>query len=196
MDPLKIVIFVAAFLLLLLLGKKLSSRGDSYSSTLPPGSFHPQPAAVAEDGLDDKPLSQPTLVGADLPFPVSLPAIERDRDGKYNRPEFLNYYFDNVDLRTGPEDPESFCDDFFLEARDIDHNHSMLYRFLVATPPGLQKALAKERPPALYIEEQTIIVSRWDLPMILNVAVREIMKSYQHNSSVYAGEHTLPEGDG
>jgi hypothetical protein len=192
MDPVKVVIFVAAFLLLLLLGKKLSSGGDSYAATLPPDAFRPEHAAVEEE---DEPLNKPTLVGADLPFPVSLPPIERDADGKYNRPEFLNYYFDNIDLRTGPEDPESFCDDFFVEIRDIEHNHSMLYRFLVATPPGLQKVVAKERPPALYIEEQTIIVSRWDLPMILSVAVREIMKSYQHNSSVYTGEHALPDGD-
>jgi hypothetical protein len=192
MDPVKIIVFVAAFLLLLLLGKKLSSGGDSYAATLPPDAFRPEPAAVEEE---DEPLNKSTLVGADLPFPVSLPAIERDPDGKYNRPEFLNYYFDNIDLRSGPEDPESFCDDFFVEIRDIEHNHPMLYRFLVATPPGLQKALAKERPPALYIEAQTIIVSRWDLPMILNVAVREIMKSYQHHSSVTAGEHALPDGD-
>ena len=192
MDPVKIIIFVAAFLLLLLLGKKLSSGGDSYAATLPPDAFRPESAAVAEE---DEPLNKPTLVGADLPFPVSLPAIERDPDGKYNRPEFLNYYFDNIDLRSGPENSESFCDDFSVEIRDIEHNRPMLYRFLVATPPGLQKALAKERPPALYLEEQTIIVSRWDLPMILTVAVREIMKSYQHNSSVYAGEHALPESD-
>src|SRR5262249_7598975 len=125
MDPIKVIIFVAAFLLLLLLGKKLSSGGDSYAATLPPDAFRPEPAAVEEEE-EDKPLNKPTLVGADLPFPVSLPAIERDADGKYNRPEFLNYYFDNIDLRSGPEDPESFCDDFFVEIRDIEHNHSML----------------------------------------------------------------------
>src|SRR5262245_17370507 len=122
MDPVKIIIFVAAFLLLLLLGKKLSSGGD-YAATLPPDAFRPKPTAVEEE---DEPLNKPTPVGADLPFPVSLPAIERDPDGKYNRPEFLNYYFDSIDLGSGPEDPESFCDDFFVEIRDIEHNHPML----------------------------------------------------------------------
>jgi hypothetical protein len=187
MDPVKVVIFVAAFLLLLLLGKKLSSHGESYASTLPPGALHPQP--VESDG------DEPTLVGADLPFPVNLPEIESDADGKYNRPEFLNYYFGKLDLRAGPESPESFCDDFYVEIRDVGNSHSMLYTFVVATPAGLGAVLSKERLPALYLEEQVIIVPRWDLKAILNAAVQEIMKAYQEQVSVPEGEHALPDSD-
>jgi hypothetical protein len=175
MDPVKVIIFVAAFLLLILLGRKLSSRGESYASTLPPEAFRPKPVVAQEDEPGS---NKPTIVGADLPFPVNVPEIERDSDGKYNRPEFLNYYFEEINLNTGPEDPESFCDDFYIAVRDIESNRPMLYSYLVATPAGLQKVLNKERLPALYLEDQALIVPRWDLPLILDTAVKQIMKSY------------------
>lgn len=175
MDPVKVVIFVVAFLLLLLLGRKLSSRSESYASTLPPGAFRPEPIVADEDEPGS---SKPTIVGADLPFPVNVPGIERDADGKYNRPEFLNYYFEDIDLHAGPENPESFCDDFYIEVKDIESNRPILYGYLVATPAGLQKVLNKERLPALYLEGQAVIVPRWDLPLILDTAVKQIMKSY------------------
>ena len=191
MDPVKVVIFVAAFLLLLLLGKKLSSGGESYAATLPPGALRPEPVASEEE---EPGKSKPTIVGADLPFPVNVPEIERDADGKYNRPEFLNYYFEEIDLDTGPEDPVSFCDDFYIEVRDIESNRPMLYGYLVATPAGLQNVLDKERLPALYLEGQTVIVPRWDLPLILDTAVKQIMKSYTVRDDKET--HALPNEDG
>jgi hypothetical protein len=190
MDPVKIVIFVAAFLLLILLGRKLSSRGESYTATLPPEAFRPESVAADQDGPVS---SKPTVVGADLPFPVNVPEIERDADGKYNRPEFLNYYFETIDLHAGPEDPESFCDDFYIAVRDIESNHPMLYSYLVATPTGLQKVLNQERLPALYLEGQALIVSRWDLPLILDAAVKQIMKSYTIKDD--RESHALPNED-
>ena len=75
------------------------------------------------------------LVGSDLPFPIPLPAIERDPDGRYNRPEFLNYHFEHIDLVHGPEDPAVFCDDFCVETRDVETYHTGLYKYLVATLP-------------------------------------------------------------
>jgi hypothetical protein len=159
LDPIKVVIFVVAFLLLLLLGRRLASSGESYASTLSPEALHSQP--VESNG--DEPAAKPTIIGADLPFPANLPEIERDTDGKYNRPEFLNYYFGKLDLRAGPENPESFCDDFYFETRDVENSHSILYTFVVATPAGLRAVLIKERLPTLYLEQQVIIVPRWDL---------------------------------
>jgi hypothetical protein len=190
MDPVKIVIFVAAFLLLILLGRKLTSRGESYASTLPPEAFRPKPIAADDDGPGS---SKPAIVGADLPFPVNVPEIERDVDGKYNRPEFLNYYFETIDLHAGPEDPESFCDDFYIAVRDIESNRPMLYSYLVATPAGLQKVLNTERLPSLYLEGQALIVPRWNLPLILDAAVKQIMKDYAVPDDKET--HALPNDD-
>jgi hypothetical protein len=183
MDPVKIIIFVAAFLLLLLLGRKLSGSGDAhvipppYQDDAPPVQAIARPVSAEDEDSAPAPDSS-RLVGTDLPFPIKLPEIERNQDGRYNRPEFQNYYFEKIDLKTGPVDPTSFCDDFYVVARDIESNHPGSYKYLVATPAGLQAVMASEHLPALYIDDQTVIVPRWDLPLILETVVKQIMKTY------------------
>ncbi len=170
MDPVKVVVFLVAFLLLLFLGRKLSSRGESI----------PIPAPISTDGPvgDGKQTKQPAGIGAELPFPISLPDLVRDPDGRYNRPEFHNYYFEKTDLLSGPADPATFYDYFFLEARDVENDHRILYKYFVATPLGLQKALASNHLPALYLKEHAFIVARWDLPLILETVIAHIIKFY------------------
>src|ERR1041385_4441891 len=175
MDPAKVVIFVVAFLLLLLLGRKLSSSSESTMITPPPGSGMDEPAVVAAPRTTGK---EPAVVGADLPFPIHIPEIKRDADGRYNRPEFLNYYFEETDLVRGPENPVSFYDDFYLLVRDVENSHTALYKYFVATPVGLQKAMDDEHLPALYLEDQALIVLRWDVPLILASVVKDIIESY------------------
>ncbi|HEY7404124.1 MAG TPA: hypothetical protein VIB39_11425 [Candidatus Angelobacter sp.] len=200
MDPVKVIIFVAAFLLLLMLGKKLSGSGAGRDFIVPPleGSAPPINSSAALPGSDDDededaPLSTSRLTGADLPFPVKIPEIECDPDGRYNRPEFLNYYFEKTDLKNGPADPASFSDDLYLVTRDIGSNHEGHYRYLVATPAGLQGVMASERLPALYIDGQTIIVPRWDLPLILETVIKQIMKDYAEPGDKQA--NALPNED-
>jgi hypothetical protein len=171
MDPVKVVIFVVAFLLLLFLGRKLSADSDSISV----------PAPISPDGLvkdDEKRARQPAAIGAELPFPISLPDLILDPDGRYNRPEFHNYYFEKTDLVSGPADPATFYDYFFLDARDVENDHRILYKYFVATPLGLQKALASNHLPALYLKEHAFIVARWELSLILETVVAHIIKFY------------------
>ena len=175
MDPVKVIIFVAAFLLLLLLGRKLSAMGESRVSMLPPEGFRPETAVAIEE---EPRRNRPAVVGADLPFPINLPEIECDADGRYNRPEFLNYYFGKIKLQSGPDNPESFCDEFFLQARDPGNQHAFTYRYTVATPAGLQHAMDSERLPSLYLGTQVVIVPRWDVPLILETVVKHILELY------------------
>ncbi len=182
MDPVKVIIFVAAFLLLLLLGRKLSGSSEAhiipppFQDGVPPVQSITRPVSMAED--DDATPDSSRLVGADLPFPIKIPEIERSSDGRYNRPEFLNYYFEKTDLKNGPADPTNFYDDFYVTTRDIGSNYEQHYQYLVATPAGLQSMMTSERLPALYLEEQAIIVPRWDVTLILDAVVKQIMKSY------------------
>lgn len=144
-----------------------------------PSIQNPPPAIPPYEDEEDEPKPDvPRLVGADLLFPLTLPEIKCDADGRYNRPEFLNYYFENIDLKTGPTDPASFCDDFHMITRDVESDHESEYRYLIATPTGLQSVMASEHRSALYIEGQTIIVPRWDLTLILDTVVKQIMKDY------------------
>ncbi|MGH9636783.1 MAG: hypothetical protein ACRD72_18280 [Candidatus Angelobacter sp.] len=195
MDPVKVVIFVAAFLVLLLLGRKLSSFSES--SIAAPFTALPEPIAD-ERAIIAAPRSakkEPAVIGAELPFPIHVPEIKRDVDGRYNRPEFLNYYFDETDLVRGPKNPASFYDDFYLLVRDVENSHTALYKYFVATPAGLQKAMDDEHLPALYLEEQALIVSRWDVQLILDTAVKDIMKSYAERKDD-KNPHALPGDDG
>jgi len=192
-DPIKVVIFVAAFLLLLLLGRKLSAMGESSITPVAP---LPEPA-VDEPVVMTAPRSkgkEPAVVGAELPFSIHVPEIKRDDDGRYNRPEFLNYYFEETDLVRGPENPAAFYDDFYVLVRDIENNHTAFYKYFVATPAGLQKAMDDEHLPALYLEEQALIVSRWDVQLILDAAVKDILKSYAERKDD-KDEHALPGDD-
>jgi hypothetical protein len=193
-DPIKVVIFVAAFLLLLLLGRKLSHFSESTITTpvAPlPEPISDEPAVIAPPRSTRK---QPAVIGADLPFPIHVSAIKRDADGRYNRPEFLNYYFEETDLVRGPENPAAFYDDFYLLVRDIENSHTSLYKYFVATPAGLQKAMDEEHLPALYLEEQSLIVSRWDVPLILDTVVKDVMKSYAERKDD-EDPHALPGDD-
>ena len=189
MDPVKVVIFVVAFLLLLLLGRKLAS----YSESTVPSSLPEQ--VLTENKPDDEPASSsnPALVGADLPLPIHLPEITRNQDSRYSRPEFYNYYFEKTDLLSGPADPAVFYDHFYLEARDLENNHKILYRYFVATPLGLQKALADGKLSALYLRHHSLIVARWDVPLILGTATKHIIEAYLEDPALE--ENALPDPD-
>ena len=195
MDPLKIVIFVAAFLLLLLLGKKLSGAEEIHPYQ-PPEPVRPLPvAAQAMEEEGGSAAKLPVATGADLPFPVALPELAMDEDGRYNRPEFVNYFFSKIDLVQGPPDPTAFIDDFFVETRDPEDALVMTYKYVACTPAGLQRVMDSEHLPSLLIEDSMVIVSRWNLPAILNAAVQEIMNDYHDSASLHAEEHALPESD-
>jgi len=190
MDPVKVIIFATAFLLLLFLGRKLSARSESIEIPRPPDT-----KPVTNDYLEPD-RKTPALVGSDLPFPIYLPEITCDRDGRYNRPEFLNYYFEETDLVLGPKDPEAFYDNFYLEARDIENNHNVLYKYFVASPLGLKKALADEHLPAILLKEHAFIFARWDLPLILETISKNIIQGYAEASDENADELPNPDGPG
>lgn len=194
MDPVKVVIFVVAFLLLLLVGRMLSVTEEKIRPDQAPQPIPLQPAP-GDVKTENELLGSSPIAGADLPFPIRLPELEMDDDGKYNRPEFLNYHFATIDLLLGPSDPGCFFDEFFVQTRNPQDQHVGTYKYLVATPAGLQRAMDEERQPVMYLEDQVVIVARWDLMLILNTAVQEIIKSYR-GWQTYSEEHALPETDG
>ena len=183
MDPVKIIIFVAVFLALLLLARRLSSSETGFIPDLPePLTPQPPDGGQQESALAAGPNGPrpSTLTGADLPFPIPLPAVKRGSDGRYNRPNILNYYFKVIDLVEGPPDPRSFCDDFFIEVQNPEDAHAWTMQYIVATPAGLQKELDAEASTSLYFEETVIIVPKWDRNLILRTAVDEILRHWGH----------------
>jgi hypothetical protein len=201
MEPLKVVIFIVAFLLLLVLGRLLSSRAEVHASELPylpgpdaaplpqPTPIHSAKLGVAhaqyEPNWNNLPAAPDSVgrrniarTGAEMGFPFSLPPVKQDEQGKFNRPYYLNYYFRHLDLVDGPADPTCFCDHFFMVYQDPATKHTWEREYMVATPSGLRDVMQKERFESLYLDELTIIVREWNLSLILRTVLDEHLKSF------------------
>src|SRR5258708_26932189 len=131
--------------------------------------------------IDPNPPRRPAFTGADLPFPIPLPPVKRRKDGRYNRPNILNYFFKTVDLVQGPADPRSFCDDFFIEIQNPADGNAWTLQYVVGTPAGLQKELDTEASSSLYFENCVIIVPKWNLKTLLQPAIQEIVNHSAHS---------------
>jgi hypothetical protein len=187
LDLLKIFLFVAAFLLLLFVGRLLSAHAETRPS-LGPGPLQPESGSgLLQPQSPPGPVLLPTpqtrserapVTGAEFGFPVPIPPLTQDEQGKFNRPYFLNYYFSKIDLETGPPDPTSFCDDFYLQAQDPANEYVWNYKYVVATTQGLQKLMNTEGYASLYFDDPVVVVLRWDLRVILSTVVEEIIKHY------------------
>lgn len=176
MDWLKILIFAGAFLLLLLLGRILSASAEVHAHELP----HDGAALVPVRPIDepDAPAQGEALIGAEIGLPFSLPPVVQDSKGRFNRPYYTNYYFAKTDLVRGPSDPRSFHDDLFLVAQDPGSEHMWETRYIVATPSGLQQLMSQEQFVSLYLDDPVVVVSEWNLAVILRTVLDEDLKRF------------------
>jgi hypothetical protein len=173
LDPLKLLIFAGAFVLLLLLGRILSLHSESQISQAPLN-----PEAQPPGGGSTTSPRMPAATGAEIGFPIVVPAVTRNDKGQFNRPYFLNYYFEKTDLVAGPPDADCFCDEFHLLAQDPEDEQLWDYQYTVATPAGLQQVMKKEGFTSLYFDGRVVMVLRWDVRAVLQTVVEEIMKTY------------------
>lgn len=190
MEPLKILLFVAAFVVLVMIGRMLSRISEVHASSLP----IPEPDRGSMDGLGYGPADTvepraPATVGSEIAFPVRIPPLLQRSDGSYNRPTILNYYFAKTDLLRGPEDPNTLFDQLTIEAQDPATGHLLNYSYTVASPSGLRQAMDQEKLASLYLDNlPVVVVPSWDLGLILRTVLDEIMKAYGSDQGD-AGEH-------
>lgn len=201
MEPLKVVIFIIAFLLLLVLGRMLSSRAEVMAHQMPPPP-EPEPVPVphqitydfAKDArahaqyepnwnnLRNSPESGTSRklarTGAEIGLPFSIPPVKQDNKGKFNRPYYLNYYFKHLDLADGPADPTTFFDHFYVVYQDPATKHEWETTYLVATPNGFRQFMQQENFESLYLDERTVIVRDWNLSLILRTILDEHIKAF------------------
>jgi hypothetical protein len=177
LDLIKILVFVVAFLLLLLAGRLLSASSEVHAHQLPyDGAGAALPVTAVED--EEAQSSDGVLTGADIGLPFRLPPVKQDNKGRFNRPYYSNYYFAKTDLVRGPADPRSFCDDFFLVAEDPASGHRWERKFIVATPSGFEQLMNQEQFVSMYLEDDVVVVSRWDLAVILRTVLEEDLKRF------------------
>jgi hypothetical protein len=167
----KLAIFLLFFVAFIVITRRMFSSGKpSYSSEYPPPPFPDAP----EDYTDSK---KPAVIGSELPFPVGLPPVERLPNGRYNRPKVLNYYFSNLDLKSGPENPRSFCDQLFVEFEAPETGAVWTSEYTVASPFGLQDLL-DQTGQNLAFDGAMIIVPRWDMAQILRTVLDDVVDKY------------------
>jgi hypothetical protein len=178
LDLIKILVFVVAFLLLLVIGRILSASAEVHAHELPYDGGGPALPVVPADRDHEDPASSEVLTGADIGLPFRLPPVKQGEKGRFNRPYYSNYYFSKTDLVRGPADPKSFCDDFFLVAQDPASAHTWQRKFIVATPTGLEKLMTEEQFASLYLEDDVVLVAEWDLTVILRTVLEEDLKRF------------------
>jgi hypothetical protein len=176
LDWLKILIFVGAFLLLLLLGRILSASAEVHAHELPHDGAPLFPVRP-EDEMDAAAQGE-VLTGAEVGLPFSLPPVVQDEKGRFNRPYYTNYYFTKTDLVRGPADPRCFYDDLFLVAQDPGSQHMWETKYIVATPAGLQQLMNQEQFVSLYLEDPVVMVAEWNLAVILRTVLDEDLKRF------------------
>lgn len=176
MEPIKILIFVGAFVLLLLIGRILSASSEVHAHELPHDGAPLTPVQAVEEAPTAS--TGEVLTGAEVGFPFSLPPVTEDTKGKFNRPYYTNYYFAKTDLIRGPADPRSFYDEFFLVAQDPASEHMWETKYIVTTPSGLQQLMSKEQFVSVYLDDAVIVVSEWNLAVILRTVVDEDLKRF------------------
>lgn len=191
MDPLKILLFIAAFVALVVVGRMLSRISEVHAASLP--TPEPDRGNLAPLGYappDSRDPQAPAAIGAEIAFPIRIPPLVQRDDGSYNRPNILNYYFAKTDLLRGPENPNTLFDQLTIEAQDPGTGHLINYSFTVATPSGLREAMDQEKLASLYLDHlPVVVVPDWDLGLILHTVLDEIMKVYGADSH-HADEHT------
>lgn len=174
MESVKIAIFLLFFVAFIIVARRLFSGGGgtAYSPD-----YRPSPLPDPPDDLAYS--KRPALVGSELPFPAEAPPVQRLEDGRYNRPNVLNYYFSNLDLQTGPENPRSFCDQLFVQFEAPETGAKWTNEYVVATPFGLQDLL-DQTGQNLSFDGTVIIVPRWNMAQILKTVLDDVMERYAH----------------
>lgn len=172
MESAKLALYLLFFVAFIVIARRLFSSGGSSYPDYP---MPPLPNAPNDDFAG----KGPAVIGSELPFPISLPPVQQLPNGRYNRPNILNYYFSNLDLRTGPENPRSFCDQLFVEFEAPETGAQWTSEYTVATPFGLQ-SLLDQTSPTLYFDGTIIIVPRWDIGQILGTVLEDVMERYVH----------------
>jgi hypothetical protein len=169
-DIIKVLVFVAAGGGLLLLGR-WSSRLSAARDGVPPADAPtPDAAELKQDGKSAPKAWPPSAeeVAASLPYDPLL--------GKFR---IRKFFFKKTDAIPGPDNPEVFADELYIELYDPDSDHSWWQSYFVATPQGLAKIL-RERSWKYLHAPQILVMPKYDLEEVRRAAVSRIMSDHDY----------------
>jgi hypothetical protein len=176
-DVIKLGLLVGFMLFLVWLGKRTTPPPPDPNLLTPePQPMEPSVAAEAmlpdsliydTANLQERPIP---ATGMDIPFPFDMEELEAEFGKDFERPQIINYFFRNIDLKKGPSDPRVFHDQLVIETWSEEHHRGFVSHFDIATPAGLAKTLEDDKEEFLY-GEGIIIVPKYDLRNILRAVV-------------------------
>lgn len=82
------------------------------------------------------------------------------------RLEIKNCSFRQIDVDSGPADPDCFYDELFVDFRDPDSGYTFKQSYFVATPTGVAQIMKEERWDHMFGTD-LLIVPRFDRRVIL-----------------------------
>jgi len=107
------------------------------------------------------------------PAPVVPAEVSFGPEPQLGPVRITKFYFSKFDLAAGPQDPDSFYDELFVEVYDPDSGSRWMQSYGVATPRGLEEILKDKDWNYLYANG-IIVVPRYDLAPIREAVVARI----------------------
>jgi hypothetical protein len=175
-DVIKLGLLVGFMLFLVWLGKRTTPPPLDPNLLPPEPPLEPSVAADATlpdsliydtTNLEERPVP---VTGMDIPFPFDMDELGAELGKDFERPQIINYFFRNTDLKRGPADTRVFHDQLVVETWSDEYHRGFVSNFDIATPAGLAKTLEDDREEFLY-GEGMIIVPKYDLRNILRAVV-------------------------
>jgi len=169
-DALKLLLLVAIGGGLLALGRWSSRLGGARSGDLPADLPTPDVKELVPTEQAATKVWPPSAeeVAASLPFD---PALGKLRIRKF--------FFKKADVMPGPDDPEVFADELFIELYDPDSGHAWWQSYFVATPQGLAKILREKSWRYLHAPE-ILVFPRYDMEEIRRAVVSRIVADNEY----------------
>ncbi len=100
-------------------------------------------------------------------------------DPALGRIRITKFFFKKADAIPGPDDPDIFADELFLQLYDPDSGHFWWQSYFVATPQGLAQILRDKSWKYLHAP-QILVLPKYNLEEIRRAAVSRIMADHDY----------------
>lgn len=106
--------------------------------------------------------------------------------------QIRKFYFAKTEARPGPDDPDVFADELFVQLYDPDTSWSWWQSYFVVTPKGLANVLKEKHWKYLHAP-QLLAVPRYDLEEIRRAVVSRIVADHEYYKGLEQKERVEEE---
>lgn len=178
-DALKLVLLVIVGGGLLALGRWSSRLAVTPGRDSPENAPTPDPQDLVTDRESLSRGWPPSAeeVAASLPYDPALGKLQ-----------IKKFFFDKTDVTPGPDVPEIFAEELYVELYNPDSGHSWWQSYFVATPQGLERILREKHWRYLHAPD-VLIFPRYNFEEIRRAVVSRIVADHE----LFAGKGSQDE---